>query len=273
MSVSPIIFFRKNWADYTYPAVIMGASGTNNPGNQGNSFASFVQKRSNEIGWMTTGSLDSDITTLTCNFVNLATMTDIILIGHNFASYTVKYWNGSSYVNFSPAISMSGDTASTTRFSFSTVNSTAIQITINGTQIANSDKKLNQLIATQIIGQFTGWPIIKNPTFNLNRRQNTMLSGKKNIGINVGGFEFTLSVANWNNNNDLGIIESIFSNGTGFLVWLSGGQEGQFATIRKGYRNKDMFFMKCVNDLGPEYYMGLYNSGMVINAQLAEVTV
>lgn len=264
-SASQILFFNKNEADYSRSAVLLTAS-------EASIFAPLVQKRSNNSGWMTTGSVDSNNTTLTCNFVNLVLLTDIILVNHNFKSFTVKYWNGSSYVDFSTPIAPSSSTDSTTRFTFNAVQTTAIQITILGTQVANTDKRLTQLIATSLIGQLNGWPMITKPTFNLNKRINTMLSGKTNIGINTGGFSCTLGVTNWSNANDLSIVEQLYGAGEGFLMWLCGGLQTQFSSVRKGYALQDFFLMQCQDNYTPEWANGLYKSGLKLNIQMTEVT-
>lgn len=260
-----ITFFKRNKADYINTAVVVTAS-------QGNTFAPFVQRRSNFTGWATTGSVDSDNTTLTCDFVDIQTLTEIILVNHNFASFNIKYWDGAAYQDFSPAISQSSNTDTTTRLSFASQSTTKIRLTVLGTQVADSDKKLSQLITTELLGTLNGWPIIQTPTFNKNKRISKMLSGKVNIGVNVGGFSCTLSVANWKDDTDLTLVETLYNSGDGFLVWLGGGDEAQFSSERLGYRIEDFFLMKPPTDYVPEWVDGFYRTGMAITLDLVEVT-
>lgn len=260
----PIIFFTKNAADYQDPAVLLTAS-------EANAFAPQVQDRSNQTGWMTTGSVDANNTTLTCNFQNLKFLTDILLVGHNFGTFTIKYWNGVAYVDFSTPINVVGSTDSTTRFTFTQIQTTMIQVTILGTQVPNTDKKLNQLIATTLIGQLNGWPLIQKPTFNLNKATNLMLSGKTYLGYNLPGFSCTLSVSIWSNPADLTVIETLYGSGNGFLVWLCGGSTVQFSSQRQGYRLQDLFLMKPSDNYMPEWANGLYQSGLKISMALVEV--
>lgn len=260
-----IAFFKKNKADFADTAVLMTAS-------EGNLYAPFVQRRSNNIGWMTTGSVDASNTTLTCDFSNLQTLTDIILVNHNFKSFTVKYWDGSTYQDFSPAVNETTNVDSTSRFSFATIDTTKIQVRITGTQIANSEKRLTQLIATELIGQLAAWALIKKPTHNRNKRDSTMLSGKHFIGENVGGFSVDLSVSYLTFDTDLTLMETLYGSGNGFLVWLCGGDEAQFRTKRIGYRLQDLYLMKCKNDYIPEWYASVYTTGVNITVQLVEVT-
>lgn len=260
-----ISFFQKNFADYSFSNVVVTAS-------EGSDYAPNIQKRVNYNGWMTTGSVDANNTTLTINFVDLVTITDLFLVLHNFKSFTIQYWNGTGYSDFSTAINPTNNTDSVTHFTFNAVQTTMILITILGTQVPNSDKSLCQFIATTEIGQLQGWPVIKTPTFNTNKRVNTMLSGKKDIESNLGGITFNLSVSNWNNATDLTTIETLYQSGTGFLVWLCGGDQTQFSSIRKGYRLQDFFLCKCEDDYIPEWVDGLYTTGMVMDIKISECT-
>lgn len=263
MAISQIIFFNPNAADFTNINAVLTAT-------QGNEAVANLQRRSNNVGWMTNASVDSDDTTVTCDFNDLQTLTDIVLVNHNFKSFTVKYWDGSAYQDFSTPISETNSTDSTSNYNFNSVSTTKIQLIITGTQVANSDKRMNQLIATSRIGKLNGWPIIKTPVFGKNKRNNTMLSGKAFIGTNLGGFSCTLSVSNWSNAADLSVIETLYSAGQPFLVWLGGGIETQFSSSRQGYRKQDFFYMRCVNDYTPEWANGLYQTGLKLDIALAE---
>lgn len=264
-SAQQVLFLNKNAADWTNPLVVVSAT-------EASSLAPNLQDRSNLTGWMTTGSVDANNTTITCDFGDLETLTDVILINHNFASFTVQYWNGSAYVDFSTPINVTGCTDSSSGYSFVSVNCTKIQIVIRGTQVPNTDKRMTQLIAANRIGQLFGWPVINSPSFDYNLRNNTMLSGKANIGANLGGFSCTLSVSNWSNGNDLSIVENLYTLGAPFLVWLCGGSEAQFSSTRMGYRKQDIFFAKCSNTFQPQWADGMYKSGLQVDIDLQEVS-
>ena len=260
-----IAIFKKNKIDFDAPNVITIAS-------EGNAYSSYVRLRNNNIGWITTGSVDANNTTFEVDIADSKILTDIILVLHNFKSYTLKYWNGSSYVDFSPAISVSGNTATTTRHSFASVTPSKVLLTITGTQVADSDKRLAQFICTEIIGQLNGWPVIENPIQDLNKRTNQMLSGKTYIAENIGAFSCDLSVSIWRDSADLTVVETMYGSSDGFLVWLCGGDQTQFSSVRQGYRLQDIFLMKCSNNLQPEWANGLYQSGFSITVSLTEVT-
>lgn len=264
MSTSQIIFFDKNKADLDQPNCIATAS-------QSNFLANFARNRSNETWWMTNGSVDSDNTTYTMDLVDMFAIDTIILIGHNLKNYTLKYWDGAAYQDFSSAIAPTNDTASSTYYSFTQINTTKVQLIIYGTQVANSDKILAQFIITNKVGQFNGWPIIKAPTHDKNVQVTRMLSGKSNVTQNLIGFSTTLQVLTLSNSADLSIIDTLFFSGNSFLVWLGGGNETQFITPARGFRKKDLYLMQCVNQWKPEPYQGFYGIGYSTQIQLQEV--
>lgn len=260
----PILFFKKAKTDLSEDNVSATA-------NEGSEFANYALNRSNLSAWITTGSSDSSGTTWTVDMTDEKTISEILLIKHNFKSFTVKYWDGAAYQDFSPAISETTNTEEVNRYSVTEVATSKIQITINGTMTPDEDKYLFQFIATEVLGQLAGYPVIKNPVLSRNKKKSTMLSGKLNISENVGGFSCDLSVSEWKSDADLTLVETLYSSSDGFLVWLCGGDEDQFASLRKGYRLEDLFLMKCVNDYEPEYVAGMYRRGMNITIKLAEV--
>lgn len=259
-----ILFLQKNKADYSYTYVTATAS-------ENSTYASYVLNRSNLSAWLTTGSVDANNTTFEVDFGETRRISDIILIKHNFKSFKIEYWDGSAYQAFSPAIDTTTNTHLSSHFEFTAQSTLKIRITIRGTIVANQDKQLYQLIATEQIGQFNGWPVIKDPIVGRNRKKSQMLSGKMNIFENVGLFSCDLEVNGLTNNSDLSIIESLYDYSEGFLVWLCGGDEDQFKTVRKGYRLEDLFLMKCSNEYKPEYLSGLYKGGIKISISLEEV--
>lgn len=264
MSAQQIIFFQKSKCDISNPNVTVSAS-------QGNDYAALALNRSDASAWITTGSVDADSPTWIVDMSDAESITNILLAHHNFKSYTVKYWDGAAYQDFSTPISETTNTATTTRHSFTAVSTSRIKLTVNGTMTANEDKYLYQFIATNLIGQFSGWPIISNVIHGTNIKRSTMLSGKQHLNRNVGGFSCTLTVKRWTSDADLLIVEDLYDSVEGFLMWLSGGSETQFNTTRKGYRLQDLFLMKCMDDYSPNFVDGIYQNGLAIQMNLAEV--
>ncbi len=208
-----IYFFRKSKADFGDPKVTATAS-------QGNTFAKFAINRSNNSGWATTGSVDADNTTFEVDMTDIRSITNLIMINHNFKAFKVEYWTGTIWTDFSPAINETTNMETTNLFTFTKVQTQKLKLTITGTQVANAQKFLAQFLPLEILGQLDGWPVIKSPVLSRNRQKSTMLSGKRSIRENVGGVKFQLTVANWKSDADLTIIETRYKSNQGYLVWL-----------------------------------------------------
>lgn len=261
---SQIMFFLKSKCDISDSNVSATAS-------QGSAYAEFALNRNNISAWMTTGSVDADNTTWTVDMVDPHFISDILLIKHNFKAFTVKYWDGAAYQAFSTPIVETVNTDETNYYTFTAVSTTKLQIRITGTQTPNDDKFMYQFIASKLLGQLEGWPVVQNPISSRNKQKSKMLSGKLNIAENIGSFKCDLTVKEWKVEDDIDIVETLYDSNEGFLVWLGGGDETQFWSARKGFRNEDLFLMKCTNDYEPTYRGGHYLRGLDMKITLEEV--
>lgn len=259
-----IIFFEKNKADFENGNVVVTAS-------EGNLTSDRVIDRDNLTAWVTEGSLDANNTTLEIDMVDTRELDSVVLIGHNFKSFKVEYWNGSAWSDFSPAADVTNGTETGSYFSVNTVFTSKVKLTVRGTHTPDDDKILKQFIVTRMIGQLQGWPIIKNPKMDRNLKVSKMLSGRKHVVENAPAYSARLDVKNWNNDADLTVVETLHEMNEGFLFWPCGGDESQFATLRKGYRFEDIFLVRVVSAHIPEFYKGLYSTGLDISFDLAEV--
>ncbi len=262
---SQIIFYNKSIVDIDFPSTSVTAS-------EGQAYAYLPMNRNNRSAWQTTGSADANNTTYTVDFGQLRDIDTIVMIIHNFKAFTIKYWNGSSYVNFSTPIAETVNAAETNFYHFNTTTTSKIQLIITGCMVVDMDKFLYQFIVTTRIGQLTGWPVISGHNVSVNRTINQMLSGKASIYENVGYFSCNLSVEAWGIASDLAIIEELYGATEGFLMSLCGGDDSQFRSKRIGYRLQDLFLMKCTNEYSADYLNGLYKSGVFISVDLTEVT-
>jgi hypothetical protein len=261
-----LLFFRKNRADYENTGVIVTCS-------QGNENGDYILDRSNRTAWGTSGSVDADNTTIEVDLGEVQSVTDILLVAHNFKSYTLKYWDevGLAWTNFSTSIAPTTNTAATTWHQFTSVQTSKFLLTILGTMVVDSDKILCQFIATTQVGQLAGWPVIKSPTISRGLQEQKMLSGKSNIVSAVGFYSASLVVDCWQSSADLDIVEDLYGSPEGFLVWPCGGDQTQFASVRQGYRLEDIFLVRCKNEFKPEWREGLYKMGLKLQIDLVEV--
>lgn len=268
---SQILWFEKNKLDLEYDSASITITDST-AYNNGQSFVHMLRDRKNYTAWMTTDSNDAATTTIVASLGDSKAITDIILIGHNLKNYTIKYRNGvGAYQNFSTTIAPTNDTDETSAFNFTEVNATDIQIIINGTQTADDDKRIRQLIITKRIGQFTGWPQIRAPKIDTTKRTSKMLSGKMRIVESLEAFSCTLDVKAWNIQEDLDIVETIYSKREGVLMWINADDPGQFGLDLKGYRQEDIYLVRPSDDYEPEFLTGVYVNPVKQSIKLVEV--
>lgn len=267
-------FFKKNLIDLSFDSVTFSITDSV-ASNTGSSLTNLMLNRDNDSGWATTGSDDSANTQLDLTFNSTLQFDSIILVGHNFDNFTIQYLNDSAvYTDFSTAISPTGLTETTSFFEFDVVNSTGIRLIIGGTQTADVDKFLSQFIITQKIrtGQLVGWPLIKKPTVDLQKRNLTTISGKSKITQRVGAFSCDMDFKTWPSQADMDLIEDLhFFYPNGFLFWPSGGDDTQFKYKRQGFRKQDIYLCGVRSEWEPEFYKGLYKNGIDLKVKLVEV--
>ncbi|AHZ84642.1 hypothetical protein EP01_06785 [Bdellovibrio bacteriovorus] len=202
----------------------------------------------------------------------MVSISDVILINHNFKEFKITFNDGIEWQEFSSPIHISDCIESTTRIHFGSVNAVAIRIQILGTQVPNQDKRMTQLLVTEFVGQLNAWPVIKNPTHSTNRRRSKMLSGKSNFIESAGSFSCELNIQVLSDQEDLSTFEAIYASRQGLLFWPGGGDESQFKVLPVGYRRQDFYFVRPSNDYMPEFYKGQYTSGVKIQVKLEECT-
>ena len=239
--------------------------------NTGQDFVDFVRNRNNTSAWLTTDTTDAANTTLEVDMADTEVVDKIILVGHNFKAFTVKYWSGIAWVDFSTPISETINATSTAWFTFDQVSTDKLQIIITGCQTVDEDKILTQLIVGEELAQLEAYPEIRRPRHISNRRKAKMLSGKLNVIEAVGRFSVQLKMKYWNSDADLNAIEGIYFNRVPVLLWLCGGDEDQFKFKRVGYRLEDLYLVRPTNDYTPEWFKGVYTTGLKITVALDEV--
>ena len=159
-----IRFFNKNKIDLSNTLVaitVTDAVAT----NTGQSFVDFVRNRNNTSAWLTTGSTDAANTTLEVDMTDTRELSEVLIVSHNLKAYTIKYWTGIVWTDFSTVIAETANTETTNHHAFATVTTQKIQIIITATQTVDADKQIKQLILTDEVaaGQLEGWPVIKRP--------------------------------------------------------------------------------------------------------------
>lgn len=264
-----VMIFEKNKIDIDMSNITITATDTL-ADDAGQQFVDLLRNRRNDNGWGTAGSADANNTQLDIDMVDEYTITDLLLVNHNLKAYTLKYWNGSTYVDFSTPIAETTNTATTTRHTFTEVQTSALRLIITGTMTANQDKLMSQFIVTKRIGTFASQPAVKKPKQEKGRKVRPMLSGRKNITRAIGTFSCTLSFPKNKSSADHALLERMFDSINGFVVWLCGGSTSDFPYQVQGFRLKDVYLMSCANDLDTEWNNGRFNDGQAVEVQLVE---
>lgn len=230
-----------------------------------------LRDRSNKTGWGTTGSTDAASTSLDIDWIDPYEVSHIILVGHNFKSFKLEKWNGSSWVDFSTPVSITNSEDFVTEIEITPESLSRIRLTILGTQVADSDKFLRQIIVTRLIGQFEGWPLARVLSSTSKTAKKT-LSGRNFIREQSGHTEIRLDFSTYGFEADLALLESIFfENFSGVLFWANGGDSEQFRLQLVGYRPQDIFLMKAKSEYEPAFEKKMYRNGINMNVHLVEV--
>lgn len=264
-----IKFYKKNVYDLSNSlptTTVTDATAT----NTGEDYIDLMRNRNNSSAWMTTGSNDAANTQIDINFNDEVEFDRLMVLKHNLKAFTIQYYNGSSYVDFSTAINETTNTAGSNYYSFNNVSTQQVRIIITGTQTPDDDKFINQLIFCEAIGEFTEEPEI-SPEFDKQRKVTSFISGKNFVAKAVGGFTCRLRKRPMVTQSDLDIVETLFDSFNGFLVSLSGGTTTQFELDIPGYRLEDVFYMACENEYEPMYNGGRFKHGVDVDIRLVEV--
>ena len=264
---------RKNYIDLSYSSPTITVTDSTAT-NDGSTFVDYLRNRDNESGWMTTGSNDAANTQLDIDMVDTKEVNTIILVKHNFKAFTIQYLDpvSSTYTDFSTPISETTNSDGTTEFYFDDVFFAKLRIIITGTQTADDDKTLSQLIITQRVGQFSGPPVFKNPRLDRSRKKLESLSGKAHVIERVGRYQTRLDFKVWPSDADMTLIETMFFYlPQGFLFWPGGGGGvAQYKYMRQGFKQEDIYLVKCTNEWEPEWYKGVFVNGISLFVDLVE---
>lgn len=266
-----ILFFEKNKIDLDLGSRVTITVTDATATDTGQTYVDYLRNRRNDSGWGTTGSNDAANTTLEVDFGELQEIDSILLIEHNLKSYTIQYWDGAAWQDFSTAINVSGNADTTKYHSFDDVETNKIKIVITGTMVTDEDKILAQLVVTQKIQQLTTQPKVSGIDVSRNRRQVKALSGRARIMRSAGAVSFSLEKDAMIDTSDLSALEALHDYYDGFLVWLCGGDSSQFRTERIGWRLKDLYLMAVSSEYSPQWHDGRFKQGTDIRMNLVEV--
>jgi len=102
----------------------------------------YMYNRNREIKWYSVGSDDTTTETVEMIWNSAVSIDRICLRGHNLKEFSIQYWNGSNYVNFSPAISETANTETDNLFSFTKVSTLKVKLSAVKTITPNQEKHI-----------------------------------------------------------------------------------------------------------------------------------
>jgi hypothetical protein len=221
--------------------------------------------------WRSVGSNDTITETITITWSSAVTFSRIILVDHNFKEFNVKWKSGVSFVHFTSVSGLDGSQANvsetvfaddTAYYEVAQVTTTAIQIEVVKTQVANQEKYINQIIACSEYGTLEGYPDINSLEFNRNERAKKMLSGKTLSLKSEESMKVQLTFKDYppSLGADIDLMGQLFDVESTFLVWLCGGRRGTsyFRKALRGFRLRDIFYMQTTGTFNPDYSKNVY---------------
>lgn len=262
----------------------LSVDGSSATGSTGNSSANLAIDKNVYTVWQTVGSNDATTETFTVVMPSVKNISRIFLQKHNFKNYTVKYWNGATYVDFTNVTSLDSSTPvtgiaetvyarATSYYECDLISTDRLRVSITLTQVANAEKYLSQLIGCTELGTFEGFPEIANFSHDANERVQTGLSGKSNIEKSYRVASLALGFNFYPGQNDINLIQTLFDRVEGFNVWVCGGRFGNayFRFTQLGYNLEDLFFMQTLGSLSTIYGSNIYTNAVVTSLNFKEI--
>ena len=228
--------------------------------------ASYLYDRSTYNIYTSVGSDDVTDEVIEIEFDGNETFNRILMNVHNIKSGVIEYWNGSSWVDFSTAISLSANTDTTSYFEFDSVTCSKIRLTLSTTMSTDDEKTIAELLVFTELGTLSASPVktkIGFPKYGVQRKSANggsinVIFGKKY----QGSFTYTnVGIS------DIEIFETLDNLGTSFYFWPCGGN----TYTNMGFRLKDIYLVNYTNDFEPNDDANLLNGNHKITCDFDEV--
>lgn len=266
-----VSFFNENVAKFDKGARVTASSNDAN--------ANLMLGREDFFKWQSIGSDDTTTETITISLSGSPTISRLFIIGHNMKDFEISVsgvnitglnsgYNSRNNGEAPLAVLVSGDIdqddydTDVAYYEFDAIVADDIVITCSKTQIADAEKFISRIIATTEIGTLRGYPEIKGVSIDPNQRGETTISGYEHIerGVDVAAFNMTLKTHPYQ--EDIDLIDSLFTRPDPFLVWLCGGLPDQFRLQTRGWRAKDVYQMKINGSAENGYKNNVYKMGV-----------
>jgi len=224
----------------------------------------------NNLDTKLTSSGSDDLTpeVFLITFSSAKTIDRIFVGNHNIKSGKIEYWDGAAYVDFTnDAISWSANTANHNYFTFDSVSTERIRLTMDTTQTADAEKYVGQLRAMEEIGEVQTNPSKVKFTYRKHQKKHIVSTGG-NVQVVFGEKYQAMFYFSDANTTDITLFKTLNDNNAAFYVYPGGGDT---SITEYGFRIQDMYLVNYVNDFAPNLKNNLFNIGQRITLVLHEV--
>lgn len=213
---------------------------------------------------------DHTTSTIEIEFASSKNVDTVFLQKSNAKTYELEYWTGSAWATPAGLVESESEAGGDVLFTFTSLSTTKILVSITETLIADAEKYVTNLMAFSTIGQFTGYPNIK-PKIIMEQFDQKLISGKHHITDRGQSIEIILSFEKYVVDADLQLLEMLKQRKSEFFILLNGGNESQFTRLVEPYRLRDLYKVAISGGYPASYYKNLYGSGVDTEVTLVEV--
>lgn len=239
----------------------------------GDPSANYALDRNPFTYWRSVDSDDTITETLEINFPTSKTIDRIFLVDHNFKDFNIKYDLSGAWTHFASVVGINGSLSNITEtvfaddtayYEFTPVTTTKIQINVLKTQVADAEKYISQIIATEELGTLQGYPEITDIDVDRNDRVQKTISGRYVVQKSEESVGFGLNFKDYPvrapYHPDLDLMMDIFDREDPFMVWLCGGRRGTnyFRYTLRGFRLRDIYTMQVTKPFKLSYSNNIY---------------
>jgi hypothetical protein len=266
------------------PSKCLAIDGATISASSGDSSSIYALDRNPDTRWRSVDSNDLTTETITVTFDENKTINRLFLVDINWKQFTVQYDNAGTWTNLSSVYGLDGSKASisetafadnTAYYEFASVTTSGLRIQAVKTQTANQEKYISQIVATQEVGTFLGWPNISDVEVDRNIRSKKTLTGRYSVIKSLETVSFEMAFKDYPStstyNADIDLIMQLHDREDPFIVWLCGGRRGAyFNYILRGWRLKDLFTMQITKSFKLGYSRNIYKNPVNAKVTLEE---
>jgi len=239
----------------------------------GDASVSALLDSNKETFYRSVGSSDVVTEEIEIVFAESKTIDRLFLRDFNGKDFNVMYDVVGVFTHFANVIDVDGSQTNITETvyaqdtyyaEFDSVTTTKIRIQILKTQVANAEKFINQVIATEELSTLVGFPDLKQIDVNRQLRSKKTISGKFSVQKSLETFGYNLTLKKYPSsdvyNADIDAMLELHDLEIPFLVWLCGGKFGKvlFSYTIRGFRLKDVVQMQVNKSYKLSYLDNIY---------------